>query len=1853
MVVLRARHVLVQPPMSASRVVPSLALAFLMAASILAIPVNAHPVASSQQSATSALFGEDAPFSGWQVRTELNHFYLHSDATATTTPAGKDVPVSKGTPTGAAIDLVRPTVDLTSFPVLGDAPRTQADAFASPDPNDHTVLIALPHQLDDIIGVDNPAGVTATFIMPDAALPVDDVRTYFAKFSVWAACDAQSVNAGDVLGPAVNRAFGPSIHAVLREESKVGSTWATVHTLAKVDMIPQEDGFVGAPVANPGDIQKYYAETPILSENTQADQASNPSVGDGPLFKPDVNRLAVDFDLHALDNPGYNPAGSCYIHYDSSAFPSQVDVTSDSARLSLFARSDDETPVTGFPSGAATDQAGRKIIVETLQASAWGNSASQLLETRTNLRLYDARAGTYLYYVENADNRASPEQDIHTIALDGRSDTALSGSLVRRTFTFHYPATVTDALVEPQLYSIPNGWQAAAQQFRIGGRGITLELANGENATHDVNPRQSTQFLFEVANIGTQEDVVSVAAADPGNGWTATVLGGGQVFLKPGGKEVVAVQVTPPPSAVAGTTRGASIRATSSFADVPDPGARAVAVHIVDQVVRKVGLASAVSEFHVRPGATKALQVTLANLGTSPDSFVIIPSVPSNVVGWTIRSQPSSMQLPAGGRGQVNVQVTAPAESAPTPFTLGLSAVEVGNSSIAKRIDVTVRQTALEGLLATVMNGDAPRELREDGTFCQATGAAGFVENNARHDGACLASSGVPVIGGATDGQQIDDNDLDRSALFRISVQNLGDFADSYKVTAVWDTSTTGTWDHDDCDGDPTNTNHNAPDGIPDGWRYNWADKVGKPLPTARQLGDGQYDIDSPGFSGVYTLNSTDHPLTVPARTTTYQYLEIGSQLVTGGNCSENDYYPSSTQSPVATLVVTITSLQDASRTQTFKATVKEDAHGTYRSLNVYDGGKHTKLVETDLGQADVAPVRVSLNGAAPGVGGFHMRAVNTGNEHDSVTLRATGSSKWLHVIDVTNAVPTKGFSCDAPRDSDGSVTCRGLGAYDEVLFDVLVSPTGGASHERVDIGEIDAITVTATSGDDTSESAVARLTARGAGTFAFGARALGNATRPAAIGSTVSLPCLIENLGTEADAYQTSLVVSDAKWSPVLSTGASTFVPGSHEAAQFLTVTVPTDAVAGSQPKQFRVFVQSVATHSVQSFDVFVRPIAPGRLAMSVAGGSDVLIPTRNVPTTVTVDLLLASGSNSPIKVVPDSLGLPGTWHVTPSLQTVDLTASASVANGRPTGKATFQVTAPADALGTSRAILRFTGSDASGVDTALVSYAEAAMDLASTFGLDLNATAGSPLNQTIAPGGDAQYNLTVHNLGLGDDTVRFTHTQLPDGWTMIANPASLTLGPLEAQNVTVRLSAPTSAQPKDVASVLVFASSVGDPTVLDSLTVRAQVGYNELKAAFLGSEPYGGPQDTLVYAFNVTNTGTLPDLVKPAVTLDTPGLGKQVTNSGNATSFVLLPGASHKVVLQQQLGDKVPSNSSIQDTLTFTSMFDERTPPASASVTVLGHVLPYVARDVNGDGLPDYAVDRNRDGSDGYEQFQASRSPGGRPVGVPDLGRFLRDDARDALSRDVTLANGTVVRVLAYRLDGDGDGKLDHFLDLDGDGQPDVYWDPDANRASSIDFRKDVNGDQVPELFVDTDGDGRIDAVFDLTRSDCAGADPDHLATCGFSNVIQTDVDGDGQLDYVVDKDHDGIVDQDETVLYTRTGKLLIVQKVDVDGDGKPDQVFDTDGDGNPDYFIPAGSTQAVPIVMRDVNGDGVQDWTYDGNNDGRYESYYDPATGQAHVIDAAGHLADAVRHYWYIGALFAVVVVLFVALVMVTRK
>jgi uncharacterized membrane protein len=1817
-----------------ARILP-LALAILFFGALFAAP--AQSVTPQQNSVVLGAVGDDrAAGTTYVSRATLNRFWMTSD------------------PTQAAPAFFADGSDLTNA-ALNHLPPTDADC-APEHVGATTPAGTLCSGTLRVARIDQ-TGTVAVFPMPASLAAVDPYHVFNIQTKMLAGCDVAQLGAAIPGLPQNVGTFGIDVRVFVQKAA--GAGFADDRDIAAFTLVPS--GIVWANDENvylPG--QAPYA----VMMYTGSSRIGDASALTGPLIMPG-ERLAIEYSA------GFN--GQCFLYYGASyegnacvttACPgpefSELTLQTDAARVLTYMTDKNGEPATGFPSANSIDSSERRILVNAIYASALGPGiASQLIDQRhANVRLYDLDKGAYLYHVDNTNSVnciSSPrpcggfprEYEVKDIRLiSSRADNVypepdvesdLGQGVVLRTYVFAYNSTQPDVKrLRAEFYSQTDGWQVDSPLVSIGGKGIAFSLLEGESATHRIVPGESTVFSFLVRNTGTATDVVTVTATDPGAGWTATVLGGGKYFLTPGGVALGQVEVKPPAGLGSGS-RSIVLRATSSFPDVTDPATFSLTTTLTNEVVHDVELAAQSAQFAIKAGTTKGFPVTIANLGTQRESFVVLPSIPANVQGYTVVVQPASLQVPAGGTQQLTVTIKAPAETPSiTAWSLGLTAVAVGDSAVSDRIDAAVTLIPIEGLLADILDPNVARSLRSQGQSCFNDPYTSAVEGNAgdlsRYN-ECPLPPSTPVGSPSGGGQIIPDQDFDRSAVFRVTLNNAGDVAERYRAEGFWDVSAEGTDDGNLCDLD--GPNDSLGDGVPDGWRFHWNDAVGEDIPESQDYGTGQY----PTFSGRYQLSPTNNPIIVPAHSSRDVYLEIGhvdigctgnfifgtpvEDLIFGSDLEVSDTYSST-----AKFVVSMTSLNDPAKLINFPATVNMAPAGQAlgNAGKTYSGGVHVPAIEA----ANETVGRTLLGNSAV----IDVYAINKGNEHDDLVVKVAGDSRWTHSLIVASSAP-EGRTCALPAAvaNGQSMVCPGMGVYDEVRISVVATPGS-----LVRVGDIDPITVTVASGDAPGIERSLNLVAQATGTFVFSTSPLGSTSRSVAPGASVSFPFFIANQGTSADSYRLSLLSGSNDWKPVLSSSAPVFVPSGLNVPAHLTVTAPANAASGLTDL-FKVQVESVGNGVKRTFEVSPTVQPAGGLVVTSADGTDVLIPTRGVAKTVNVTAVNAVGAGTgSVVFTPDRASLPPGWTVEPASVT-----SAFGSGTTPAATAAFQVTAPSNALGTARGILHVDAATTAA--SPLRGATDVNLNLASTFGLQLNVTNGD--KQVIAPGGPALFNLTITNLGLGADTVQFTNSAIPAGWQMQVNPPALTLGPLERADVQVTMRAPTTAPPAAVASVILFARSVNDAGTLTSLPLLAQVGFNAIELTAPATLTKGAPQETLVTVVNVTNTGTLRDEIRLAAVLDSLGLADHVGVTVSPSLVAIKANETIQVTVSHVLGPAVPGNNTVQATLRGASLLDERPEGqrATASLPVQARVLPYAVRDINGDGLNEYAVDRNDLASDGLEQFRPTLTPGGTStLTSPDVTVFLREDAIEALSRDVTLDNGTTVRRLVLTIDGDKDSKTDLFVDRDGDNQPDYYWDGDANLASPIEFRKDVNGDQVPELFVDTKGgDGRLDAVYDLTRGK-------------FTPVFQVDVDGDGKLDYIIDKNEDGIVDEDETVLYIDrdgVGTLLIVQKVDVDGDGKLDQVFDTDGDGNPDYFIPNGTTQSVEIVLRDVNGDGVQDWTFDGDNDGRRESYYDPATGKAHVVDAAGHFLDALRKYWYIGALFVVILALFVALILVTRR
>jgi hypothetical protein len=116
-------------------------------------------------------------------------------------------------------------------------------------------------------------------------------------------------------------------------------------------------------------------------------------------------------------------------------------------------------------------------------------------------------------------------------------------------------------------------------------------------------------------------------------------------------------------------------------------------------------------------------------------------------------------------------------------------------------------------------------------------------------------------------------------------------------------------------------------------------------------------------------------------------------------------------------------------------------------------------------------------------------------------------------------------------------------------------------------------------------------------------------------------------------------------------------------------------------------------------------------------------------------------------------------------------------------------------------------------------------------------------------------------------------------------------------------------------------------------------------------------------------------------------------------------------------------------------------------AQATVIGITgIDAVYKDVDDDQIDEIAINENNDSSDGYEKY---KDP-----------------------------NNNSEAVLS--IDGDNDGKIDHFVDIDEDEVPDRYWDPD-NDTLSVVWPIDVDYDGTIEWVYDSDGDEQPDKYYD----------------------------------------------------------------------------------------------------------------------------------------------------------------------------
>ena len=327
----------------------------------------------------------------------------------------------------------------------------------------------------------------------------------------------------------------------------------------------------------------------------------------------------------------------------------------------------------------------------------------------------------------------------------------------------------------------------------------------------------------------------------------------------------------------------------------------------------------------------------------------------------------------------------------------------------------------------------------------------------------------------------------------------------------------------------------------------------------------------------------------------------------------------------------------------------------------------------------------------------------------------------------------------------------------------------------------------------------------------------------------------------------------------------------------------------------------------------------------------------------------------------------------------------------------------------------------------------------------------------------------------------------------------------------------------------------------------------------------------------------------------------------------------------------------------------------PDTVDVTV-------IARDFDGDGIPDYVegskdtdgdgvfdfadMDSDNDGIlDFTENEMAILAKDFDTDGVPNYKDLDSDDdsifdiyevdGNDPDKNGIAGTGSPIVNAQGVptvanggsgygEVDTDGDGSADYKdLDTDADGISDKtegIVDTDADGIGNwrdTDSDGDVISDKM-EGVVDTDGDGKGDYIDTDSDND------------GITDKIEgtVDTDGDGTGDWRdLDSDNDGISDKIEGTVDTDADGAGDWRDLDADNDGIPDSVegtVDTDGDGKGNWRdldsdndgiqddFEAGSAPATPI---DTDGDGKPDYLdLDSDADGISDTIED-------VVDTDG--------------------------------
>ncbi len=1551
---------------------------------------------------------------------------------------------------------------------------------------------------------------------------------------------------------------------------------------------------------------------------------------------------------------GAGPLNQVTLHYGSTENPSKATFIADSTRIAAWTAKpsalDDTVPdvlESNFPAALTASSVSRSIQFAYAQLNAFGELA--LAHSRAGFNVQGPDGTVFASSGSPADvSSARPWGASNQFPVDVVDDPGVDA----KSYFLTYPGAI-----DPGTYRFvfsPCQGTGCDVAVNVGQVRTDFQLLD-EEPNKEILIGQRTTYRLLITNNGDISDVFALQAnvgASP-SGWTASMRPA-QVPLDPGQKIPVELTVTPPSTGTDGQSNTVTASATSlltgqSFALMQGANSAILRVTLTNDRVFGLTIVNAADvgdDLLVLPARSSAVPVVIRNDGNGFDRFVA--SLTGAPAGWTASMSPGLVQLDAASEGVSVLKVEAPTNGQPPSFPLTLRVSRLDDASLFETLEIPVKVADVDAFTFHVY----------DGTLVSAPTTIGNrIERQIRDEG---PDETTPFY------DTNEDKDADNSTLFRLVLTNSGSRSDAYVLTPYVLTSGSSTaaalagespsssttvrtdlgfQDRTGCD-----QATDVADGINDGWYFRLVtpDMVGTP---AGDFASTVQDFDT-------TKTAWDATVTVPAGTSKVVYAEMNwkapthpatsgcaSTAQTGVGARSGDPAPGH-----AVLIEAVSQNDPSHRASQVLGTKVVPSTGRTAAMR-YGNAVNDVALLNEGSDLNLVPIDRTFTTSFP------LRAVSLGNEMDTLelsmpkygcpTATSPAADCWVHsyTIDSKMIFPNNlglGGTCTEPKTPNSAqrpavqlleFSCT-MGSFDEIGVTVNTQ----APEALVAIGDLDDIQVTVTSQDSVVRNSIQTetmtLTAKASGSYALDVLSIGTST-PALVhpGNTTVIPFTVHNLGTEDDNVIVDLRDTPATgWSVTFSVPNPIFVPAGRQVDLLAIVSAPggDSAPAVDTVKDFVVRATSLdfAGPDPPSDVVTVQAKVLAKAAfpkLSAAPSQIFTPPGESAPTTLQVIKARASDT---VTLSVDATSKPAGW--TASLATT----SPDFGTGT-TATTTLSVTPPATALGTSRAAIRVIAINATGAKE----YIHVGVGVATpNLGIDLASPEGLTLH--VAPGAATPVRLTVENLGVSQDVIRLTAGTMPTGWAAVFDAENLTLQPLQKRSINVSVTSPADLA-AGASRVVTFIGTTSDGLRSDSLQVNFTTGRSILGvlAKTNGTTLNQLPLEPFGFTLTVNNTGDLSDEVVMRAAL-AGAFHDVVQVTFTPAAFDLDPGQAQEVSVQVTFPAGLTPKVDVPVVIEAASKGPFLKSVGSA--TVATKVLDHKVRDVDGDLVNEYAVDRDLDASNGYEEFRDPSVGTGASKAV-DAGSLL-NAAAQARNTVVTTVNGNSTSVVRFRFDPDGDQKTDLLVDTDADGKPNVYWDPDRGYSHVIPVLKDVTKDGIADYFFDLDGEGglRLDVYYDPIEGRTG-------------RLLQIDIDNNGVLDYVVDTNGNSQPDATETVLFGGPEGTIasIRESADVDGDGKMDTVIDSNGDGNPDYFIPNGKTAGVAIVLEDVDGDGIDDWTYDSDGDGRRDAYYNPATGNSGFLDTKGDFFGQLKEYWYIGALFGVVLVLFVVLLLVTRK